>query len=285
MFFSNGLIGLREGLEACMVVAILIAFLTYHGRRNEIRLIWFGIAAALVTASAAAVALALTASSLSERGEELFAGTASIVAVVLVTGMIFWMRHSMAEAKKELETRLERAVRIGPFAVFAVAFIAILREGLEGAVFVLVLSRDPANGTIVPVLGFFAGVAAAVGVVFLLYRGMLRINLARLLTVSGMLLVVVAAGILTHGIMDLQSGGLLPGANTLAFDISAVLPPESWYGGLVIGLLSVSAQPTVLAAVAWFGYLVTMATLFLRSLRNPMLVPVPAPAEPFADSR
>jgi high-affinity iron transporter len=272
MFLSNGLIGLREGLEACMVIAILVAFLNHHGRFREIRIIWFGIATAVLTATIAAGGLAITASSMSERGEELFAGFASIVAVVLITGMIFWMRHSIQEEKRELESQLERALRVGPVAVFAVAFLAILREGLEGAVFVLVLSRDPATGAAMPILGFLTGVGVAVSVVWLLYRGLLRVRLAKLLTVTGLALVVVAAGIVAHGVMDLQAGGVLPGADTTAFDIGAVLPQDSWYGGLLVGVLSISAKPTVLAAVAWAGYLVTMLTLLLRSLRRPVLL-------------
>jgi high-affinity iron transporter len=267
VFLSNALIGLREGLEAGMVVIVLIAFLSGRDRRHEIRFIWIGVAVALVASAAAGALLAITASSLTPRGEELFQAGASALAVLLVTGMIFWMRHSVREERRQLEGQISKAIVIGPIAIFAVALIAVLREGLEAAVFVLVL----ADGTSVAasVGGLLVGIVASVALTSLMYVGLIRVNMARFLTMTGLVLIVVAAGILAHGLTGLQEAGVLPGADTFAFDATAVLSTESWMGHFVSGLFGVSAKPTVLALVTWAGYLVVVLTLFLIALRAP----------------
>jgi high-affinity iron transporter len=267
VFVGNALIGLREGLEAGMVVIVLVAFLRGRNRNHEIRFIWFGVAIALVAAAGAGVLLAITASSLTERGENLFEAVASALAVLLVTGMIFWMRHSVREERQQLEGQLAKAIAIGPIAIFGVALIAVLREGLEAAVFVLVLADGASVAASVG--GLLVGIVAAVVLTWLMYVGLVRVNMAKFLTVTGLVLVVLAAGILAHGITDLQHAGALPGADVHAFDATAVLSTDSWAGHFIGGVFGISAKPTVLALVAWAGYLSVVLTLFLVALRVP----------------
>jgi high-affinity iron transporter len=267
VFVSNALIGLREGLEAGMIVLVLVAFLRGRNRNHEIRFIWFGGAIALVAAAGAGVLLAITASSLTERGEELFEAVASALAVLLVTGMIFWMRHSVRQERQQLEGQLSKAIAIGPIAIFGVALIAVLREGLEAAVFVLVLADGASVAASIG--GLLVGIVAAVVLTWLMYVGLIRVNMAKFLTVTGLVLVVIAAGILAHGITDLQHAGALPGADIHAFDATAVMSTDSWAGHFIGGLFGISAKPTVLALVAWAGYLSVVLTLFLVALRVP----------------
>jgi high-affinity iron transporter len=266
VFVSNALIGLREGLEAGMIVIVLIAFLTGRDRSQEIRFVWFGVAVALIASVAAGTVLAVTASSLSERGEELFEAGASALAVLLVTGMIFWMRHSVLEERRKLEGQMSRAIAIGPIAIFMVAFVAVFREGLEAAVFVLVLADGA--GVAAPVGGLLIGVVASVLLTWLMYVGLIKINMAKFLTVTGLILILIAAGMLAHGLTDLQQAGVLPGIDTFAFDATAILSTESWAGHFVSGLFGISAMPTVLAFIGWAGYLGVVLTLFLLALRS-----------------
>jgi high-affinity iron transporter len=265
VFVSNALIGLREGLEAGMIVIILIAFLSSR-RNHEIRFIWLGVTVALAASVVAGILLAITASSLTARGEELFEAGASAVAVLFVTGMIFWMRHSAREERRQLEGQLSKAIVVGPLAIFMVAMIAVLREGLEAAIFVLVLADGASVASAVG--GLLVGVVASVLLTWLMYIGLIRVNMAKFLTVTGLVLIVIAAGILAHGLGDLQQAGVLPGANTFAFDATAILSTESWAGHFVSGLFGISSKPTVLEFIGWLGYLAVVLTLFLLALRS-----------------
>lgn len=249
-----------------MIVIVLIAFLTGRNRSQEIRFVWFGVAVALIASVAAGILLAITASSLTDRGEELFEAGACALAVLLVTGMIFWMRHSVREERRQLEGQMSRAIAIGPIAIFMVAFVAVFREGLEAAVFVLVLADGA--GVAAPIGGLLVGVVASVLLTWLMYVGLIRINMAKFLTVTGLILILIAAGMLAHGLTDLQQAGVLPGVDAFAFDATAILSTESWAGHFVSGLFGISAKPTVLAIIGWAGYLAVVLTLFLLALRS-----------------
>jgi high-affinity iron transporter len=280
---SNMLIGLREGLEAGLIVTILAAFLIRTGRRSALMVVWAGVAGAIVASIVAGALLTFTAANLTDRGSELFEAATAMLAVALITGMVFWMRHPARAMERELQGQMSAALRVGPLAVFTVAFLAVLREGLEMAVFVLVAAQEAGTGTLRPLLGFLVGVAAAVALTWLLYLGVVRINMARFLTVTGVLLIFVAAGVLTHGVHDLQEASVLPGLNVIAFDISAAVPLDTWHGSLLKGIFNFTASPTVLALVAWLVYLVTVLPAFLLALRGHSArgrTAVPAAIEP-----
>jgi high-affinity iron transporter len=264
---SNVLIGLREGLEAGLIVTILVAFLIRMSRRSTLVLVWAGVASAMIVSVVAGTILTFTAANLTDRGQELFEAAASAVATVLITGMVFWMRHPMHAAERQLHGQISAALRVGPVAVFAVAFLAVLREGLEMAVFVLVGIQNGA-GTLRPLLSFATGIVIAIGLTWLLYLGVVCINLARFLTVTGVLLVFVAAGVLSHAVHDLQQAGVLPGLSTVAFDISSVIPLDTWHGSLLKGIFNFSAQPTVWELTAWLGYLAAVLPAFQYAVRD-----------------
>ncbi|NKQ56663.1 iron transporter [Amycolatopsis sp. K13G38] len=264
MLFSSLLIGLREGLEAALVVSILVAFLVKTERRSALRWVWPGVAAAIVLSVAIGAVLTYTTAQLSFEQQELLGGSLSIVAVVFVTAMIFWMRKASRSIAAELRGKMDQALAVGPLAVLLLSFLAVGREGLETAVFFYAAVQSAQGGTAQPLAGFGVGIVLAVVLAYLLYRGAVRFNLGKFFTVTGVLLVFVAAGVLGYGLHDLQEAGFIPGLHTLAFDASGAIPETSWYGALLKGIFNYSQQTTMLQAIAWVAYVVIVLPLFLR---------------------
>lgn len=268
------LIGLREGLEAALIVSILVAYLVKTDRREALPFVWAGVAAAVVMSIGVAGILKLTSSALSETAEELFAGIMSFIAVALVTWMIFWMKRTSRTIASDLRSSLDRAFAMGVGAVAAMAFASVAREGLETAVFFFSLTGSTGAG-FAQVLGLVLGLATSAAVGWLLYRGAIRIDLARFFRYTGLLLILVAAGVLAYGVHELQEVGVLPGEDNLAFDVSATIPPDSWYGSVLRGILGFRPAMSVLEVAVWAAYVGIITWLFLRPSR-PRSVPAPA---------
>ncbi len=265
--FGNYLIGLREGLEASLVVCILIAYLVKTDRRDALKPIWIGIGVAVALALGFGCVLEFGSQELTFEAQEALGGSLSIIAVGLVTWMVFWMRRTARHLKAELHGKLDAALRMGTGALVATAFLAVGREGLETALFVWTSVRASNDGTQEPLIGALLGLVSAVALGYLFYRGAVRINLAKFFTWTGGMLVIVAAGVLAYGIHDLQEAQFLPGLTDRAFDISATLPPDSWYGTLLKGVFNFQPDPTVLQVVVWALYLVPTLALFLAPAR------------------
>ncbi|MEU8075775.1 iron uptake transporter permease EfeU [Catellatospora citrea] len=277
VFLPTFLIGLREGLEATLVVTILVAFLVKTDRRDRLRFVWLGVAVAAALSVGFAAVLQYTSAHLEFERQELFEAITSILAVVFVTWMIFWMRRAARSISGELRARLDAAIALGPLAVVVTAFLAVAREGLETSlIFFATVQGATSTWSVVAIL---TGIATSVALGFLMYRSALRINLTRFFTWTGVLLVLVAAGILKYGVHDLLEAGVLPGLNTLAFDISATLPPTTWYAELLRGTFNFTPAPTVLETVAWVAYAVPVLVLFLLPHRpaTPSAAPAPTP--------
>ncbi len=180
----------------------------------------------------------------------------------------------------ELHGRIDDAAGAGRASLAVVALLAVGREGLETALFIWSATQATTNSgesTLVPLLGALLGVLTAVAMGYAFYRGVLKINLAKFFRYTGIILIVVAAGVLSYGIHDLQEAGILPGLNNLAFDVSNAIPPASWWGTLLKGTVNFSPATTWLEAVAWVLYLVPTMTLFLLRTRPPK--PKSAPSE------
>ncbi|MEU8247404.1 iron uptake transporter permease EfeU [Nonomuraea sp. NPDC048916] len=272
--FASYLIGLREGLEATLVVSVLVAFLVKSDRKDRLLHVWTGVATAVALSIGFGALLTFTAAQLDFTSQELFEAITSLLAVVFVTWMIFWMRRTARALSGELRDRLGDALRLGSLAVVVMAFLAVAREGLETAL-LFFASVQGATVNAQPLIGIGLGLLTAVAIGWGLYRSALRINLTRFFTWTGLLLILVAAGIFKYGVHDLQEAGVLPGLNAHAFDISAALPADSWYGALLAGMFNITPQPSVLEAAAWALYLVPTLVLFLRPQR-PGQVPSPA---------
>ncbi|MGY1727710.1 iron uptake transporter permease EfeU [Geodermatophilus sp. SYSU D01062] len=279
-FLASYLIGLREGLEATLVVSILVAYLVKSGRRRQLLPLWAGVAAAVALSVLFGALLTYTETTLlaDYRSRELFEAITSVLAVALVTWMIFWMRRTARKLKGELTGQLEQALGTGTLAVAGVAFLSVVREGLETTLLFYAAAQG-ATTTATPLVAISAGVLTAVVIGIGLYAGAIRINLSRFFTVSGVLLVFVAAGILKYGVHDFQEAGVLPGLDVLAFDISGVLDPNSWYGAAIAGIFNITATPTVIETIAHVAYLVPVLVAFLWPARTPAPA-APAPAAP-----
>jgi len=264
---GNYLIGLREGLEASLVVSILVAYLVRTGRQSHLRYVWSGVALALTLSVAVGALLEFTSANLSFEAQERFGGIMSIIAVVFVTWMIFWMRTAARTIAKELQGRLDAAVAVGGTAVVVLAFISVAREGLETSVFFWTAAKA-AGSTWTPVVGFALGLATAVTLGVALYKSAVKINLSVFFKWTGFLLVFVAAGVLAYGVHDLQEAGTLPGLNNLLFDVSEQIPPSSWYGTLLKGVFNFSPATTVLEGVVWLTYVAVCLFFYFRPAKK-----------------
>jgi high-affinity iron transporter len=279
---ANYLIGLREGLEAALVVSILVAYLAKVDRRDRLPYVAGGVAVAVSVSVVFGALLTYTSTTLLSdfKSPELFAGSMSVLAVVFVTWMVFWMRRTARGMRSELDGRLSTALEVGKIAVALTAFLAVAREGLETALFFW-SAVQAAGSTASPVAGFSLGIVTAVVLAWLLYRRSVKLNLARFFTWTGAGLIVIAAGVLSYGIHDLQESGAIGGLNTLAFDVSEQISLGSWYGALLKGIFNFTPQTTVVQAVAWLGYLVPVMALFVfggRTRRPTRPLSQPAPA-------
>jgi high-affinity iron transporter len=261
--FANYLIGLREGLEASLVVTILVAYLVKLGRRDRLAPVAYGVGLAVAVSIAFGALLTFTSTSILRgfEAQEIFGGTLSIVAVGFVTWMVFWMRRTARGMSAELSGRLDSAIAVGGVAVVVTAFIAVAREGLETALFFW-SAVQAAGTTTTPVIGFALGIATSIVLAWLLYRRSVSLNLARFFTWTGAGLIVVAAGVLAYGVHDLQEGGAIGGLFTLAFDVTDQVPSSSWYGALLKGTINFTAQTTVAQAIVWSAYIIIVMGLF-----------------------
>lgn len=260
---ANYLIGLREGLEASLVIGILIAYIVRTGRRDLLGAVWTGVGIAIAISLAVGAALTLGPRGLSFTAQETIGGVLSIVAVGLITWMIFWMGKTARFLKRHLEDGLEKAIALGKGAIIAMALVAVGREGLETALF-LWAGIQASGSTTAPLTGAVLGLATAVALGYLIYRGAVRINLRVFFQWTGLFLIVIAAGVLAYGVHDLQEAGVLPGLNSLAFDVTSTIPPGSIAGTLLKGIFNFSPASTILEVIAWVLYLVPTVWLFSR---------------------
>ncbi len=265
--FANYLIGLREGLEAALIVTILIAYVVKIGRKDVLPRLWTGVGLAVLLALGIGAALTWGTYGLSFTAQETIGGVLSIVATGLVTWMVFWMLRTARDLAGHLRANIDRHLVGAGLGLVLVAFMAVGREGIETALFIWAAVQATGTSTM-PLIGAAAGILTAVGLGWLIYAGMLRINLSKFFTWTGGILIVVAAGVLSYGVHDLQEAGLLPGAASLAFNVSAVIPPDSWYGTLLKGTLNFSPATTWLELAAWLVYLVPVLTVFIVKSRR-----------------
>ncbi len=260
---ANFLIGLREGLEAALVVGILIAYIVKVKRRDVLTRLWIGVAIAVVVSLAVGAILTWGPYGLSFQAQEAIGGSLSIIAVGFVTWMIFWMARTARDLRHNLESRLDLALMGAGWGIILLAFLSVGREGIETALFVWA-SVASSGSTWIPALGAFLGILSAVVIEVLIYRGFVRINLGKFFTWTGAFLMIVAAGVLAYGVGDLQEAGVIPGALSKAWDISTVIPASSWYGTVLQGIVNFTPNPTWLRVIVWAVYLGVVIPLFIR---------------------
>ncbi len=253
---------LREGLEAALIVGIIAAYLVRIGRRDALPRIAVGVGAAIGLSVAAGLIVVLTVGQLPLTVRATVEGVAAIIAVAVLTWMLFWMRRQGRAIKGELEHGVDAALTAGSTtALVGLAFVAVIREGLETVLFLFAIGAS--SGAIVSLLvASFAGLLVAVAIGWAIFALGVRVDLRRFFTGTGIVLIFVSAGLVAYGIAEFTETGLLPATPT-AFDLSGSLPVSSPIGSLLAGLFGYRAAPTVLELFGYLAYLVPVLLLFI----------------------
>jgi len=266
-------IGLREGLEAALIVGIVAAFLAQRGRSDALRLVWLGIALAIGACVLFAVALQVFSSSLPQQQQEALETIISIVAVVMVTYMIIWMRRNSRHLKRDLEAATSSALATGgAWALIAMAVLAVLREGFETSVFLLAAFNASGNA-LAAGFGALIGVVVAAAIGWGIFHGGMRINLARFFRVTGVVLVFVAAGLVASALHTAHEAGWVTFGQTQIADLTWLMPPGSIISALLTGVLGLQPRPTAIEFVGWLLYLVPMLIIVLWPATQRKAVP------------
>lgn len=270
-------IGLREGLEASLIVGIIAAFLIQRGERRALRPMWVGVAVAIGLCLAIAIVLEAVGESLPFRQRETMEGVLALVAVAGVTYMVVWMRRHARELKRTLESSAEGALLRGSiWALVGLAFFAVIREGLETAIFMLA-AFDSATDPLAAGVGAVLGVAVALVLGYAIYRGGVRINLSRFFRVTGFVLVLVAGGLIATAVHEFAEAGVVTAMQQSVVDLSWLVEPGTVHASLLTGMLGVQPVPTAAELVVWLAYVVPMS-LYVLWPQRPQRVPARVPA-------
>ena len=268
-FFGGLLTGLREGVEAALIVGIVLAYLAKTGNGRHFGKIWAGTGAAIALSLAVGVLLFLTLGGLSDPYEQIFEGVAMLLAASVVTWMLFWMRRQAATVKGELQERVDRVLTEGTVWGLAVlAFTAVIREGIETSLFLVGQVTAAAGrsdlGELSVLLGALSGLAIAVVIGYGLYRGSRLVNIRTFFRWTGIGLIFIAAGLLSHAVHEFIEAGLITVGTQTAFDISGVLPHETGIGAFLRAIFGYTSQPEVITLLVHVAYLAVVLWLYLR---------------------
>jgi high-affinity iron transporter len=271
------LVTTREGLEASLIVGIVLGYLAKTENRSYFRLIWFGTAAAVALSIATGAALFFTVGELEGRAEQIFEGIAMLSAVTVLTWMIFWMRKQAVNIKRELEARLAHAIAAGSAVGLAsVVFFAVLREGWETALFLFAISES--STPLATGVGAVIGLVLSISLGVVLYMGSRRLNLRQFFTATGILLIVFAAGLLAHATHEFQEAAILPQTIEHVWNTNALVSENSHTGEFLKALFGYNGDPSLLEVGIWAVYLAAALVFFLRPLVSWRRAPSPAQA-------
>lgn len=262
------IIGLREGLEAALIVGIVAAFLGQQGRKDALRQVWIGTAAAVVLCLAIGIGLDALSRELPQKQQEGLETVIGVVAVGFVTYMVLWMRRHARDLKGDLEGHAASALATGSArALVLMAFLAVMREGFETVVFLLATFQ---NSTSKAAGGFGAllGVLVAVVIGFLIFKGGLKINLGRFFTVTGVVLVVIAAGLVMGALHTGHEAGWVTFGQAKTWNLEWLVHKGTPVESLVTGVLGIQQQPTTIEVIGYLACLVAMLTLVLGGPRR-----------------
>ena len=264
---STFLIALREGLEAALIVGILVAYLVKTDRKGLLAPLWTGVTVAIVASFAFGGFLSFTSAELTPRGEEFFAGTTSFLAVGFVTAMVFWMQRAARGLRDELHGKVDSAVTTGAIGIAITAFFAVAREGREPALFIYTNFKTVGAASSATV-GLVLGLALAVALGYLIYNRSVKINLGKFFQVTGTALIIVAAGVLSYGIHEYQELGWLPGADTFIWDVTSWMAKDSILASVLAGSIGFDTTTSWLQFILAGAYIAIVLGLYTKPART-----------------
>ena len=280
------IIGLREGLEGALIVGIVAAFLAQQGRRDALRQVWFGTALAVVICLAVGVILKIVSADLPQQGQERLETVVGVIAVGMVTYMVIWMRSHARDLKGDLELATASALEQNSTkALVLMAFLAVMREGFETVVFLIAAFNASGNAK-ASGFGALLGILTAVAGGYAIYKGGLKINLQRFFRVTGLVLVVIAAGLVMTAFHTAHEGGWVTFGQHQMFDLTWFVRPGSVGSSLVTGVLGIQPFPNQIEVFSWAVYLVPMVLVVCwparrrTAARAPVAQPASLPSLP-----
>ncbi len=250
---AAALIALREGLEAALIVGIVLVYLRKIGYLEGRKSVWLGVFAAVLASLGLAAVIQVVGMELEGKAEEIFEGATMFLAVGVLTWMIFWMRYQARLIKSSLERNVQVAVETGTtWGLVFVAFLAVFREGVELALFLSAAAfASDGQGTLI---GAALGLAAAIFIGFLIYASTAQLNIRLFFNITSVLLLLFAAGLLAHGIHEFQEAGLIPTVNEQVWDTNNILDENSSLGQMLKAVFGYNGNPSLEEVVAYFGY-------------------------------
>jgi high-affinity iron transporter len=263
------LITFREGLEAALIIGIILAYINSTGNSGRSKAVWIGRALAVTVSLIAGAVIYFSAGQLEGRAEEIFEGIATLTAAGVLTWMIFWMRKQAVNVKKHLHAQIQSALGSGStFGLLGLAFIAVVREGIETVLFLFAAVRV-SESALLSAVGSILGLAIAIGVGYAIYKGTSKLNLSTFFNVTGVVLIIFAAGLLAYGIHELQEARIIPVVIEHVWDINHILPEASVIGRFFTAIFGYNANPSLLEVTAYSIFLgFVLVSYFYPSMRR-----------------
>lgn len=262
------LITLREGLEAALIIGIILAYLSTTNNRQGFKPVWIGTSLAIVVSLAVGAVIYFSAGSLEGKAEEIFEGIAMWTAAGVLTWMIFWMRKQAINIKGHLHAQIQTALGSGSwFGLFGLTFVAILREGIETALFLFAATRV-AESAILSATGGIMGLMIAVVIGYIVYKGTSRLNLKAFFNITGLLLILFSAGLFAHGIHEFNEAGIIPPIINHVWDLNHIISEQSVIGRFLTAIFGYNANPSLIEVLAYIGYLGIVLTGYLWPARR-----------------
>ena|SRR5712691_944714 len=273
----SGLVMLREGLEAALIIGIILAYLAKTGNGDKSGVVWMGSGLAVLMSVIVGTGIFVTAGEFTGRAEQLFEGTAMFTAAGVLTYMIFWMRKQSINIRAHLQARVNTALQTGSLgALVVLAFVAVGREGVETALFLFAAAKaaTPVTATV----GGLLGTLGAVVLGYLLYRGTYRLNLRAFFHVTSILLLLFASGLLAHGIHEFHQAGLIPAVIAHVWDTNAIIHDASPVGSLLNTVFGYNGNPSLVEVLVYASYLLVVGWVYFRPPTAKELAPERAKA-------
>ena len=260
------LITLREGLEAALIIGIILAYLARTDNRQGFKPVWFGVSLAVLSSLIAGVVIFILAGEFSGQAEEIFEGLAMFVAAGVLTWMIFWMRKQAINIKAHLHAQIQSVLTSGSsLGLVLLAFVVVVREGIETVLFLFAATRV-AESPLLFTIGGFLGLAIAIGIGYSIYKGTSKLNLRTFFNVTSIVLIVFAAGLLTHGMHEFHEAGIIPPVVKHIWDINHILPEESVFGRFLVAIVGYNGNPSLVEVVTYIIYLALALGFYFRPL-------------------